>query len=91
MLYLGYFILVNLLLFTMMGFDKRKAVTGKYRIPERRLFMMAFIGGAIGGWMGMQLFRHKTKHMKFVVGFPMLIIFDLVIFYTIYRLWSVGT
>ena len=66
----------SLVLFFTMALDKRRAEKGRYRIPERRLFLLAFLGGAIGGFFGMRAFRHKTKHAKFALGFPALAIFQ---------------
>lgn len=65
-------LLINLALFFTMGSDKRRAKTGKRRVPEARLFMMAFLGGALGGSLGMYAFRHKTKHWYFKLGFPLI-------------------
>ena len=59
----------SLVLFMQMGRDKRLAQLGARRIPEKRLFMLAAIGGAIGGLAGMYVFRHKTKHASFILGF----------------------
>lgn len=64
--------LMSLILFIMMGADKRRAVRGAYRTPERRLFLVALIGGAVGGWLGMRVFHHKTRHWSFRLGFPAL-------------------
>lgn len=64
--------LMSLILFIMMGADKRRAVRGAYRTPERRLFLVALIGGAVGGWLGMRVFHHKTHHWSFRLGFPAL-------------------
>ncbi len=55
--------------FAAMGLDKLYAGRGERRIPEKRLFLFAALGGAVGGLLGMYLFRHKTKHWYFVVGF----------------------
>ncbi len=60
---------MSLILFILMGVDKKKAKKGAWRIPEKTLFLFAFFGGAIGGLAGMYTFRHKTKHWYFVVGF----------------------
>ena len=65
-------LLINLALFFTMGNDKRRAKTGKHRVPEARFFMLAFLGGALGGSLGMYAFRHKTKHWYFKLGFPLI-------------------
>lgn len=72
-----YLLIINLLLFAMMGIDKRKAIKGKWRIPEKTLFLLALIGGSIGGIAGMQVFRHKTKHLRFKLGFPAILILQI--------------
>lgn len=64
--------LVSVILFCMMGADKRFARRGERRIPEARLFFVAFLGGAPGGWLGMRVFHHKTRHWYFAVGFPLI-------------------
>lgn len=64
--------LMSVMLFGMMGIDKHCARKNKRRIPERRLFAFAILGGAVGGWLGMRIFRHKTRHWYFRLGFPVL-------------------
>lgn len=64
---------MNLLAFALMGVDKQRARRGAWRIPERTLFMAAALMGALGGTAGMFLFRHKTKHWYFRLGFPLLL------------------
>ena len=61
--------LMSLVSLTAMGLDKRFAIQGARRIPEKRLFLFAALGGALGALTGMYLFRHKTKHWTFVLGF----------------------
>lgn len=56
--------------FTLMGIDKAKARKHAYRIPEKTLFTVAFLGGGIGSFLGMNVFHHKTKHKKFVILLP---------------------
>ena len=60
---------MSLLLFCLMGADKNCARRGARRVPERRLFALAILGGGVGGLCGMYFFRHKTKHWYFVLGF----------------------
>jgi len=68
---LVYFILVNVLLFIMMGIDKKKARQKAWRIPERNLLLLGLFGGGLGGLFGMHHFRHKTKHPTFKVVFAL--------------------
>ena len=65
-----YLLIVNALGFLLMLVDKRKAQKNLWRIPESTLFLMAAIGGSIGSLAGMYKFRHKTKHLKFILGIP---------------------
>ena len=76
---IGYFVLVNLALMLVMRMDKARAKNHRYRISEKTLWIMALIGGAIGGTLGMQRFRHKTKHKAFMIGFPALAIVDVMV------------
>jgi len=61
--------------------DKQKAIKRQYRIPESVLLWSAFLGGAIGAYMGMKMFRHKTKHVKFTLGMPVAIITTAILLY----------
>lgn len=70
--YAAYLLLMNLIALCLMGWDKRLARRGDWRVPERTLFFAAAVGGATGGLLGMYLFRHKTKHWYFVLGFSLL-------------------
>lgn len=72
----GYVAMMSMVLLVMMKADKERAKRNQYRISERTLWMMALLGGAIGGVLGMQLFRHKTQHLSFRFGFPLLALFD---------------
>ncbi len=79
----GWLLLVSLILFIMMGMDKQKAVRHQWRISEKALFLAAFLGGAVGGTAGMYYFRHKTKHILFQFGFPVLAILQILLFFWI--------
>jgi uncharacterized membrane protein YsdA (DUF1294 family) len=72
---------VNLIGFLMMAYDKSQAKQSQRRIPEKRLFLVAAAGGALGCWIGMRLFRHKTKHASFVVGMPALFALNVICVY----------
>lgn len=65
--------------FVTMGFDKRQAKQKNRRIPEKHLWILAIAGGGIGSYFGMQVFRHKTRHTSFRVGFLMLALLDAVL------------
>ena len=71
-LLIAVFVLMSIILFLVMGRDKALSKTHKRRVPEATLFLLALLGGALGGVLGMQIFRHKTQHISFVVGFPLL-------------------
>jgi uncharacterized membrane protein YsdA (DUF1294 family) len=72
-------IVFNLIAFAMMGIDKYKAIHNKWRIPEKTLFISAIPFSALGANLGMQVFRHKTKHLKFVIGMPAILIVQIVL------------
>ena len=53
--------------------DKRKAQKNLWRIPERTIMSVAVCGGSVGVLLGMYAFRHKTKHLKFAIGVPVIL------------------
>jgi len=57
--------------------DKLKAKKGSWRIPEATLLGFAAAGGSIGAIAGMYLFRHKTRHLKFTLGLPLILVMQL--------------
>lgn len=69
--YAAYLLFMNLLVFFLMLADKRFAQKKKWRIPERTLLLAGLFGGALGGWLGMYVFRHKTRHAAFVILMPL--------------------
>ncbi|MBP1918085.1 DUF1294 domain-containing protein [Youngiibacter multivorans] len=66
------FLAINAIGLIVMFWDKRKARRREWRIPENTLFLIAGIGGAFGVLFGMSLARHKTRHLKFQLGIPVL-------------------
>jgi uncharacterized membrane protein YsdA (DUF1294 family) len=62
-----------------MGVDKWKSSRKRRRIPEKALFLAAFLGGAVGIYAGMNVFHHKTLHNKFKYGIPPIVIIDIVL------------
>ena len=73
-----YLLVINLIAFLAMYIDKKRAKWGKWRIKESTLFLLALLGGSIGGIAGMYTFRHKTKKTKFVIGFPAILIIEII-------------
>ena len=65
---------INLLTFIVYGADKRRARKGKWRVPEKTLFLLPLLGGSIGALLGMRVFHHKTKHWYFVWGIPAILL-----------------
>ncbi|WP_159882172.1 DUF1294 domain-containing protein [Paenibacillus puerhi] len=74
-----YLVLINIVGLILMGADKRKARSKAWRIPEKRLFLVAVAGGAAGVWIGMRTWRHKTKHSSFTIGIPAIFVVQLLI------------
>ena len=70
---------LNLLSFGLMAYDKRCARSGKWRVPEKTLFLFAILGGSIGAIVGMQVFRHKTKHWYFKYGMPAILVLQIIV------------
>lgn len=78
---LGYLVFINL--FTMIAYwmDKQKAKKNKWRIPEKTLLGLTAIGGSVGALIGMYGFKHKTKHIKFILGVPALFALHVILLY----------
>ncbi len=78
-LFICYLIVMNLITFFLYGLDKWKAMHHRWRISEAALLLAALIGGSIGALAGMYGFRHKTKHKKFTIGVPLLLILQIIL------------
>ena len=71
-----YFIIINIIGFLIMLIDKRKAQKGKWRIPEKTIFIVTALGGGIGTIAGMYVFHHKTRKLQFTIGLPFITILE---------------
>ncbi|MGZ9586550.1 DUF1294 domain-containing protein [Paenibacillus marinisediminis] len=76
----GYACIVNALGYAWMAADKRRASRRKRRIPERQLFLTAWLGGALGVLIGMYNKRHKTQHVTFTAGIPFILLVNLLVY-----------
>ena len=65
----GYYLIINLILYFTMVIDKKRAIKDGWRIPEKNLFLLAVLGGGIGGLIAMVFKRHKNKHIDFILTF----------------------
>ena len=75
---------INLLTFIVYGADKHRARKGKWRVPEKTLFLLPLLGGSIGALLGMRVFHHKTKHWYFVWGIPAILLAQIALAVWIY-------
>lgn len=83
-----YLLLINAAAFVLMLVDKIKAKKNRWRIPERTLIGSAVLGGSIGALMGMYTFRHKTRHLKFTLGVPAILIAQIAL--TVFLIAKIG-
>lgn len=75
--YVPWMLVMNLLDFFLMWLDKRRAKKHRWRVAERTLLLVAALGGSLGGLLGMYAFHHKTKHPKFYITMPILLVLHL--------------
>lgn len=82
-----YFIVINLITFILYYIDKKRAIKNRFRISEDTLILFSLFGGVIGALMGMKIFHHKTKKIKFYIfNYLFLIVYvSLVIYYILYN------
>ena len=79
-----YFTLISLITATVTLADKIKAKKGAFRVPENTLIILALFGGSVAEYFTMRLIRHKTLHKKFMIGLPLIIIFQLLLMMLIF-------
>ena len=80
-----YLLIINIIGFSVMGIDKKRAIRGAWRISEASLFLTAFLGGALGCTLGMQRFRHKTKHWYFRYGLPAITLVQFILLFLFFK------
>lgn len=78
---------INLIAFIIYGVDKWKARRNKWRIPEATLLGLAVIGGSVGALVGMFVFHHKTHHMKFKFGVPLILAVQVALLVNLLSIW----
>ena len=81
-------VVMNLIGYISMWSDKKRAIAGKYRISEKTLFSIALLGGSLGSILGMNQFRHKTKHWYFKYGMPLILIIQVILLGCIIKYWQ---
>lgn len=74
-----YCLVINIAGIAVCGIDKRKAIRRQWRIPEKDILMIAVLGGSPGVLIGMYGFRHKTKHLLFTIGVPMILLCQILL------------
>jgi uncharacterized membrane protein YsdA (DUF1294 family) len=85
MIFYWYLLIINLTTFFCFGIDKWKARKGNWRISERCLFLLALFGGSIGAWIGMKFWCHKTLHISFKYGIPIIFIIQVIVYLLLFR------
>ena len=75
----GYYALINIALYVTMVIDKKRAIKDGWRIPEKNMFIMAVLGGGLGGLAAMVFKRHKNRHMDFILVFTMTAILHMLV------------
>lgn len=84
-LILTYLLIINIVTFVIFGIDKWRAKNNAWRIPEATLFLLAIIGGSIGAEIGMHVWHHKTRHLSFVIGIPIILLLQIIVICLITR------
>lgn len=85
-IFAGFILLINIVGYAAMAYDKRQARKHGSRVPEKRLFLLAILGGAFGVFAGMRKFRHKTQHVSFQVLVPVAMVWSVILYYNVWNL-----
>lgn len=80
---MGYYLLINLTTYLTMAFDKKAAINNKRRIPEKNFYLMAILGGGLGGLLAQIFKRHKTRHLDFILVFTITAILHILVIYLV--------
>lgn len=72
-LFESYLVMINIATFIVFAVDKQQAIHGKWRVSEASFFCLSLMGGALGGILAMEICRHKTKHLSFKIGLPLIL------------------
>lgn len=78
-IFLVFYAIMTAVTFVLYGVDKSKAKKGKWRIPEKTLLLFAACFGGLGAFLGMKVFRHKTKHTSFRILVPVCMIIQFIL------------
>ena len=81
-----YFLVINILGFTIIFYDKKRAATNKFRIPEKNLLVIVFFGGLIGSGLAMVIFRHKTSKKSYLSKFFGIIFIQILVLFLSYKI-----
>ena len=84
-LILTYLVIINIAAFIAFGIDKWRAQNNAWRIPEATLFLLSIIGGSIGAEIGMHVWHHKTRHLSFIIGIPIILLLQIIVICLITR------
>jgi uncharacterized membrane protein YsdA (DUF1294 family) len=82
--FIYYLVIINLVGLLVIRIDKKKARKGSWRIPEKQIWLTALLGGSLGVFLGMEIYRHKTKHKSFIYGVPIIIILQISVAFFLY-------
>ena len=85
---LSYFIFINIFTFIAFGVDKWRARHNRWRISEATLFLLAIFGGSIGALLGMHMWHHKTRHLHFIIGIPLIMLLQAILILALSRFLS---